>query len=317
MVISLTVTESELQKLAGFPISVSVETNIVASIFYTLDGTDPTTDSDIYIDEIILPTNQSYVVLKIFATNGLEDSAIFSKTYGQNFVGLDLGSSKVVNYPEIPQYDLFPFGDNLPGVGAQGGQPAGLILDTGGVPNVPDGYDADGNPHGGINEGVVIPNPLYSETDRYGRTGRGIGTLPSQTIIRLPTPDPDSSNTNSKFFNPKAKVIFQNYDDTENQDILQLNRPRFSLTDPQKNAPLFSYGEPDSLPMGGSALRQLPNPKDGTLNYYYLDSHNLKWLISKEKFLGDDINYSAIPNSRNQGAGIVLNWIPFFRKRII
>lgn len=321
MVISLTITESELQKVASIPIEVYAETNIPASIFYTLDGTDPDTNSSIYIDKIILPTTKSYVVLKIFATNGTENSSIFSKIYGQNFVSLDISTSKIVNYP-ISQIDnQYPFGTSLPKESPILGQPAGLILDTGEIANVPDGYDADGNVIGFIDEGVNIREPLYSTTDRLGRTGRGIGDLPAETVVRMATDPPTSSSTNDKFFNPKAKIIIQRYDDTENSDILMLNRSGFSLQDIAKanGGSAYSYKGPGALLNTGGALRPQFNPTDKSLNYYYYDNVALRWIMSKERVPDNIVNdYSkAEPDGRFQGTGIVIKWLPFWHNRIV
>jgi hypothetical protein len=318
--ISLIVTESDLEKIAGIPVSVTVETNVPATIFYTLDGSDPTTSSSVYIDKIILPTNISKIVLKIFATNGVSNSSIFSKTYSNSFAGIDPGSSIVSNYNQYRTgVNYSPFGDMLQDIPAVFGSAAGLIIDDASIPNTLDGYNASGQQVGSIDQTAKNLNFIYSETDGKGNVGRGIGTV-SYATIREPESAPDQSSVNNKFFNPRSKIIFQSYEDTENQDISLLNRSQFTLIDPEKfNGGSQYYYNPGTLQTTGGALRQHFNPKDSTITYYYFDSLSLRWIISKEKFLPSiSTNYSnVIPVSRTSGSGLVFKWYPFFRSRII
>jgi hypothetical protein len=320
MAISLIITESDLEKIAGIPSFLTVETNVPASIFYTLDGSAPDINSNIYIDQINLPSNFSKVTVKIFATNGIENSAIFSQTYGSSFVGLDPGSSIVTNYNQYRTGTNYsPFGDMLQDISPTFGPAAGLIIDDSAIPNILDGYDAAGNAVGSIDQTATRLDFIYSETDGKGNVGRGIGTV-SYSTIRLPDPIPDQTSVNDKFFNPKAKVIFQSFSDTANQDISMINRGSFTLINPEiANNGAQYYYNPGTLQSTGSALRQHFNPKDSTITYYYFDSSSLRWIISKEKFLPTvSTNYSnVIPVSRTSGVGLVFKWYPFFRSRII
>jgi hypothetical protein len=318
--ISLIVTESDLEKIAGIPVYVTVETNIPSTIFYTLDGSEPTTSSSVYIDKITLPTNISKIILKIFATNGISNSSIFSKIYSHSFVGVDPGSAIVSNYNQYRTGTNYaPFGDMLQDIPAVFGPAAGLIIDDANIPNTLDGYNASGQRVGSIDETAKNLNFIYSETDGKGNVGRGIGTV-SYATIREPEAAPDQSSVNNKLFNPKAKIIFQSYEDTENQDIALINRSQFTLIDPEKfNGGSQYYYNPGTLQTTGGALRQHFNPKDSTITYYYFDSSSLRWIISKEKFLPSiSTNYSnVIPVSRTSGTGLVFKWYPFFRSRII
>ena len=51
-VITITINESSDQILAGIPKYITLTTNIPATIFYTLDGTTPTTLSDMAVGQI-------------------------------------------------------------------------------------------------------------------------------------------------------------------------------------------------------------------------------------------------------------------------
>lgn len=320
MSISLVITESDFEKIAGIPAFIEVETNVPATVFYTLDGTEPTVSSSIYINKITLPTDKSQVILKIFATNGVENSIVFSKIYGSSFVGIDPGSSIVTNYNQYRTGTNYaPFGDMLQDLSPTFGPAAGLIIDKSEIPNTLDGYNANGDFIGSIDQTVPRLDFIYSETDGKGNVGRGIGTV-SYSTIREPDPPPDQSAVNDKFFNPKAKVIFQSYTDTENQDISMLNRGSFTLINSEKaNNGAQYYYNPGTLQTAGSALRQHFNSKDSTMTYYYFDSASLRWIISKEKYLPTvSTNYAnVIPVSRVSGSGLVFKWYPFFRSRII
>src|SRR5690606_9985489 len=80
-VITLTITESPIQIVSGIPQMISMSANIPSTIFYTLDGTEPTTSSDVYISSIKLPVEQHTIVLKAFATDGTDTSLVVSRTY--------------------------------------------------------------------------------------------------------------------------------------------------------------------------------------------------------------------------------------------
>jgi hypothetical protein len=49
----------------------------------------------------------------------------------------------------------------------------------------------------------------YSTTDAQGQTGKGIGTLPGNVKIEKQAPPPSQSDMNSKLFDPRAMVIYQ------------------------------------------------------------------------------------------------------------
>src|SRR5271166_3530256 len=85
-VISVTVTQSEEQVVSGIPKTVSITTNIPATIFYTLDGSTPTLFSTMYTGPIFLPVSQLLVVLSILATNGTDSSPIVVEQYETDIV---------------------------------------------------------------------------------------------------------------------------------------------------------------------------------------------------------------------------------------
>ena len=66
MSITLTITESDNQFVSGIPEYVTLSASSPATIFYTTNGDSPLPDeSEIYVDYIFMPTDRSYVSLKI------------------------------------------------------------------------------------------------------------------------------------------------------------------------------------------------------------------------------------------------------------
>lgn len=329
-VISLTITESSIQILAGIPRDVTIETNIPSSIFYTLDGTDPTTNSSIYVGPIVLPTLKAEVILNVFATNGTDSSPIVNKTYITNIVGIRNSHDTVINYNEAAdnRRNLYPFGDFFPEEVDQFGNTGGITVDTTSPPNYPDGYDgtATGTSPGGTDLPLSSYQFVYSESDAEGQRGHGIGTLPATVTIRVPSPinPTESSNINDKFFNPKALVIYQdNRVPPSDPDMCQINRQFFAMENPETvrtGALLFNSGF-EGLQPTGSLVRSQFNPKDQTITYYYFDSSVLRWIISTEPFQPKDPDIGAlfkiVFSSRDQGVGQVFRWRPFVGRRLI
>src|ERR1700686_751596 len=113
-VISLSVTNSEEEILAGIPRTVAISTNIPALIFYTIDGSVPNLFSTQYTSPIFLPTDQLTIVLNILATNGTDFSPIITETYQTNMVdgNVRFSHNDTNAPPGFNLQGLYPFGDN-------------------------------------------------------------------------------------------------------------------------------------------------------------------------------------------------------------
>ena len=85
-VINVTITVSTDQVVSGIPKTVSISTNVPATIFYTLDGTTPTLFSSIYTSPIFLPYTPLSVILNVMATNGTDSSPVITETYQTDIV---------------------------------------------------------------------------------------------------------------------------------------------------------------------------------------------------------------------------------------
>ena len=324
-VISITLTEATLQKVAGIPATVAISANIPSTIFYTLDGTTPTTDSSVYLAPLELPTDEGTLILSIFATDGVDSSAVITKSYGTTIVGDRLPRDKIAGLSNSQSRSTYPFAGNwIDNTRRQYENVGGITVDDPDLTQIPDGY----NGFGQISNFTNLPLDEYSfhfsETNSIGQMGHGIGNLPAEVVV-IPAANPalgGSADTNSPFFNPKALVIL---DDSRQQpfdpDSSRVNRPYFGLEDvttARYGKQLFTSALDGSGPRG-NALRQQFNPRDNTITYYYYDSDTNRWIISKVPYVQknpDMFNYSKILFGRDTGNGRVFLWIPFAHKTL-
>lgn len=324
--ITITVTESDREPLAGIPAFVTLSTSIPSTIFYTLDGTTPDTTSLVYTGgELELPTNQPTVTLKLLATNGTDSSAIIERIFRPDIISLRKSHDRVT-LPSDGKNTQFPYATAGPGAPTSWGNigPADRIVDKPGVENVFDGYGADGLPTGGTDKPLSEYMIKFSVGNRSNtERGRGIGTLPSEVDVVEPEEPPLTSDRQSKTFNPKALVIYQDSrEEPFDPDIVSINRGYFSLVNPEtsKDGALFQTVGLETPPPSGSFVRSHFNPRNNTITYYYFDSHALRWIISTEPFTPGSPREglsNIVFSPRGKGDEKVFRWIPFKGSRLI
>jgi hypothetical protein len=327
--ITVTITESERQRISGVPEFVTLSTSIPSTVYYTLDETDPDTSSLVYTGgELALPTNQPSVTLKIFATNGTDSSAIIERHFRPNIILGRMSHDRVVSTGEdCDDCDkTFPYATSTPETGAWTSVGTDdLIVDKPSVDNIPSGFDADGNPAGGTDLDLSEYLIKFSDSNRANtERGRGIGTLPSEVTI-APTPaPPTTSDRNDSLFNPRALVIYQDSRiPPDDPNVVNINRQFFSLPNAEvyKDGVLLNTTGLEGNVPTGSLLRSHFNPRDNTMKYYYFDSQALRWIISIEPFTPPSARTHGLQNivfsSRSAGDRKVFRWIPFKGSRLI
>lgn len=320
-VISITITDSTFQILAGIPKQVTIEVSTPSTVFYTFDGAEPDVNSSIYINSLLLPTNSSAVTLKLFATNGSDSSAIITKSWSSSFTGLKQAHDKVINaqLTSSERNNMFPFGGISAVVPPQFGNTAGTTVDSNDIVNIHDGYDgtATGTSTGGTDLPLEDYEMIYSTTNETGEIGHGIGTLPAKVLVRLPTTESTSgsNNINSRFFNPRSMVIYQDSRDIPiDPDAPQLNKQFFSMDNAEvvKNGVHYFNNSLDNMQPTGAFVKAHFNSRDQTTTYYYRDRETNRWVISKEPYTPgptNTLNLSQMVWGR--GGRNVYKWITF------
>lgn len=320
-VISVEITEASEQIIAGIPRSVVISTNIPATIFYTTDGTEPDTMSSVYVSAIVFPTNVTGITLKVFATNGIDNSAIIEQTYGPpDWKNQRTPRSKISGLTSS-YAGLGPFGSGTAldtSIRYEGSDDAGITVLKPLEPTFESGYfGEDGYAAALTNKPLEEYKILASETDRLGQTGPGVGTRVSVKYVSPTNEVPIDSKKSSKLFNPKALVIYQ---DLENdaESVVHLNRQEFTLSRPgfERDGLLRQNVWPVTGFSTGSFIRAETNPRDNTITYYYYDNNVNRWIISKQPHVLKD------PNINNLAAGVVFGregrgvfrWRPFMRR---
>jgi hypothetical protein len=324
-VISITITTSEEQVVAGIPRSISLSTNITSTIFYTLNGEDPTLLSDIYITPILIPNSTQSITLKVLATNGSDYSPIITETYLTNMLNNVRLSHSTTNQPVGSQAEsLYPFGtDESQPVGTFV-NPAGITVDNPALATYPNAFDADGYPAAFSNAPYTTENYsiVYSTKNAQGEQGPGIGTLPGKVSVEVPPSPPEESEQFSKMFDPRALVIFQDFSTEDPNDPPYINRQFFTLDNPERSRDGNSFYTTaiDAPAATGSFLRSHYNPRDNTITYYYMDTSTNRWIISKAPYqptgTWDGNMAGIVSGGKSNGSRFVFEWIPFQRRVI-
>lgn len=316
-VISILLQNSPLEKVSGIPLNLTISTNIPTTIFYTLDGTSASIDSELYIGPITLPTDKANVVINIYATNGVDSTNISQKYQNTTFYKNRNAHDTIIGLqPGKALDDLFPFGSNSPSQNLQYGNTGGITVNSfDDQTNLKDGYDGTAT----NTASDFTDKPLTDYKFKYSDKtvdGKDIGIIPKVKIFVPPAP-PETSNTKNKLFNPKSLVIIQ--DGRDETDIPILNRPFFSSEDINKvrDGSMYYTTGGEASPTG-SFVRQYYNPRDQTITYYYFDSQALRWIISIEPYNPKpsqliNLNCILLPPSRS-GAQFVYKWIPFLNR---
>jgi hypothetical protein len=296
-IITITLTGFGPYFISGIPRQVELETNIPATIFYTLDGSTPDYSSSIYLNAITLPTDV-HVYFKAWATNGV-----------------DSGILEVLFSTESKLY--YPWRSNEAGS-------LGIAVDAYGVePVLTDGYgsDADGN----ITEPVRSSDyPLYELDIKYSRTGPdgyGPGTIISMGIPpesywqdNAIDPEPSSPNNENVFFNPRSLyIVIDGRDGYSDESVYPINRPIGGTTDDVKFLQGRNYYVPTPYISGG-LIRPFYNYNTGIVVFYYFDSNECRWIKSIQNF-----DTSKVPKRLGQrtmsGPPVVIPWI--YNKRSV
>ena len=209
MPIILTLERSTEEEISGIPKFVTLTADAPSTIFYTLDGTDPDINSDMYVDVIVMPTTGLTVTLKAQAVSDLESSDVLEVTYSTDQSGLD--RTRIV-------------GDEGINILA----PGETVVDS-------LAYDADGNLTQSTTVPVVDLDVKASTTNRIGEDISGNTTLDFVNLSDRTTGSvvtPISSPNDFADFDPQASMIIidgTTQEKLDEQVVQIINRPYFTM----------------------------------------------------------------------------------------
>lgn len=340
-VISITITASSTETIPGIPDTITLSTSEPATIFYTLDGTSPTNGyaSPVYVAPILMPQYLLTVVLNIFATNGVDSSAIITQTYTADESEIitrvgDRVPHATVQFPcgeNSPPNNLFPYGGPFPvspvGYG-NAGDPDKTVYNPA-LPATAEGFDAVGNAAGFVNNPDIQFqfDQIYSTTDYDGVVFPGVGNLPATTdVIGKMSPveyTQEESFGYDKIFNPRALVVYLDTTTNDPSNPVVIMREHFALEDPEivRDGNLLFNAGLDAPSTTGSYLRSYINPNKGTITHYYYDNSVSRWIISTAPYTPTNPNAGdlsgMLPGRDTGGVGRVYNWLLFYYRTLI
>lgn len=281
MIIILTLSESGNQIIYGIPEYIELTTNTPSTIFYTLDGSTPTSDSDIFVDRLYLPTNVFSVTVKAVAISGDDSSAELEEEYLVSQVKLNRG-----RLTDNEGINVLP--------------PDSDVIDS-------LSFDEDGNAAQESSISFTDLDLKASTTDRIGQEIPVSTTIdfinfarPKALSFRAEISRPEDVN-----FNPGANYIIVDgftEDSLRSQLVKIINRPNGTLE--LKNRKYQKQGEYNLA--SSSLVRTMMNPRTGKVVFYYRDSRENRWLTSTQ--------YSNIPTlnlSPTEGppSSFVFRWV--------
>jgi len=285
MVILLSIEESQSQIIGGFPEYVILASNVPSTIFYTLDGTEPNEDSEMFIDKINIPTTGLTTILKAVAISGAMSSAVLEETYFTDHS--KLGKVRHIGKEGI---NILPAGSTI-------------------------ADNLSFNASGGLAQASSIPfvdlDVVASTTNRFGED------IPVDTTIDFirfpiekplePNPIPPISSPNNNVnFNPKAAYIVIDGSTKaalDNQVVRIINRPHgtIDLLSRINNQNMDEYQLTTS-----NFVRHMIDPRTGKVTFYYRDSRENRWIKSTQRVEGKGLNLAKAANMPNS---LVFRWI--------
>lgn len=275
--ILVTIEESDKQIISGIPEYITVETSSPSTVFYTLDGTDPDSESGVYIDKIYLAYNTPKSTIKLYALGTNDSSDIITMEWNV----------------AIPDYNRVLQGD---AVGLNILDPDEEVVDS-------MAFDYEGNDQRNT---VISFDELDIKANTSDRIGQEIPDGSTISFVKFPTvlrkTLQEVSSTNDADFNPQAKlIIIDGYAGFADQDIRVINRPHGTMS-PNSKA-YKDYYHYNSQP-SGDFITYKYNPKTKKIVLYYREYLDNRWIISTQRV--DAKGFNLEPTSQNR---FVFRWL--------
>lgn len=288
-VVTLSFEGSEEEIVDGIPRYMSIEANIPSTIYFTTDGTTPTTDSPIYTSSFEMPDGTNSVTLSAFGVDSEGTSGpILTQTFAPDVTEISVARN----------VGLEGFVLSRPDIGE----------------DYKDGFDADGD--------VARFMDVDLETLDVLRKDRGYLGIAEGTAVEISYPDPDETNyliddgfvpfstpRVGELFNPRARTIV--IDNRVQNDIRLVLRGYTSLHDIYREFGGTRLLDPadDAAYVSGGFVRRFYSAEKNVMVSYYFD-HNENRYIKNIQDLPSNTVSNAGANFKTT-LPLVFPWIAY------
>jgi len=284
MAILLTVKESTRQIVSGIPEYLTFTVNVPASVFYTLDGTDPDGSSEMVEGGVLyLPTNYLEFTFKAIAISGIESTDIFEQVYSQT------PTTFTKRFAENDGISVLPV-DSTPVEYLSYNQDNEEAQQTS-IPFI----DLEYKPSS---------RDVYKPFDGGKTAVDFINFTLELASIEEPYQSKTSSVNNNLEFDPNAGLILIDGSTEENmksQVVKIINRPLGTLN---TRSNFYNEHLQSSPPVFGNLVRYFVNQKTGKIVFYYHDSRECRWIESTQS-----INQKTLDLTNHLRNNYVFPWI--------
>lgn len=283
---TLTFIRSDEEITSGIPREITITSDILATIYFTLDGTVPTLDSAVYINPFTLPDAETSVILSAFGVDSEEESGpILTEVFAADTS--DATVSRIV------------------------GSEGYVLRDTDSELGVSTGFDADSDDARFIDvnleeidiikKGDLVVEVSYPDP-------KDTGTYIDDGFVPFSTPE------FAEFFNPTANmIVIDNRIDNEVELIPRPNGSLYNVYTHDGGKRVRSTADESSYMSGGFG-RRFYSAKTNTMVSYYYD-HNNSHYIKNIQVLPDDIKTAQ--GGLNYTIPLVFKWLPRGRQSSI
>lgn len=288
-IVTLSFIGSEEEISSGIPKIVTIESNVPATIYYTLDGSTPTVASPIYVEPISLPDAQTSVMLSAFGVDNANNMGpILTQTFAPDMTSVNVARNVGMEGFVLNRADMGP--DYVDRYGPDGTPATFLDVD-------PETLDIIRKEHGinGIEPGTAIevgyPTPHEP------------GTMDDVTFV------PFSSTEKAEFFNPHARFILI---DNRKQNEIQLTlRPFGSLSNIYKEfgGKRIREAADDAAYVSGGFVRRFYDAKNNVMVSYYFDHNEARYIKNIQELPHDIKTITNIGIQPSAGQPLVFQWI--------
>lgn len=281
--IVLALEESVAECISGIPEYVEFTVSVPATVFYTLDGSDPAPDSLMAVGRVYLPTAGRAVTLKAIAASPTESSGVLEVSYKTD--STDLGGPRHIGNEGI------------------------IVLPAGSLPIEALSVDSDGNP---AQESSIPLEDLEVKASMTNSDGVSIGSgKTSVSSVNFPFVLPRSGATSVSQVNDNvdfdAKANFIIIDGSteelaENQVVKIVNRT-YSTFGPTSKFYDERLGEKEPV-VTGNYVNSFYNQKTGIYVSYYWESLESRWIKSIQK-----VERVKVKTSSRSSNSFVYKWV--------